>query len=383
MRTKVSMIIGLVVTLAPTLGPTLGGYITENISWHFMFLLNLIPGIFVCTTVYIYVDFDKPNLKLLSNFDFLGIALMIMTLGCLQYVLEEGNKKDWLDDTYILIISILVVFGFICLIIRELTFSSPIVDLGAFRNINFSFGCIYSFILGVGLYGAVYLLPLFLFSVAGFNTLQIGITMIVTGLCQLCSAPLAAKVFDSGLDKRIMLAIGYLTFGLGCYLNSFLTADSRFWELCLPQMVRGIALMFCFMPINDLALGTMPKDKVQNASGLYNLTRNLGGAIGLAFINSLIISKSKIFAQSMKDNMAFTSPLVQEQLGFFTRMLQGKVDNPKLAAYALLDNTINQQAFIIAINNIFIIIALMFCLSTLLLPFTSTVDNDRSGLGGH
>lgn len=132
MRTKVSMIIGLVVTLAPTLGPTLGGYITENISWHFMFLLNLIPGIFVCTTVYIYVDFDKPNLKLLSNFDFLGIALMIMTLGCLQYVLEEGNKKDWLDDTYILILSVLVLLGFICLIIRELTFSSPIIDLGAF-----------------------------------------------------------------------------------------------------------------------------------------------------------------------------------------------------------------------------------------------------------
>lgn len=207
--------------------------------------------------------------------------------------------------------------------------------------------------------------------------------MIITGLCQLCSAPLAAKVFDSGLDKRIMLAIGYLTFGLGCYLNSFLTADSRFWELFLPQMVRGIALMFCFMPINDLALGTMPKDKVQNASGLYNLTRNLGGAIGLAFINSLIISKSKIFAQSMKDNMAFTSPLVQEQLGFFTGMLQGKVENPKLAAYALLDNTINQQAFIIAINNIFIIIALMFCLSTLLLPFTSTVNNEGSDLGGH
>ena len=127
----------------------------------------------------------------------------------------------------------------------------------------------------------------------------------------------------------------------------------------------------------------MPKDKVQNASGLYNLTRNLGGAIGLAFINSLIISKSKIFTQSMKDNMAFTSPLVQEQLGFFTGMLQGKVENPKLAAYALLDNTINQQAFIIAINNIFIIIALMFCLSTLLLPFTSTVNNEGSDLGGH
>ena len=164
MRTKVSMIIGLVVTLAPTLGPTLGGYITEHISWHFMFLLNVIPGIFVCTTVFIYVDFDKPNPKLLSNFDLLGVALMVITLGCLQYVLEEGNKKDWLDDAYILMLSILVFIGFVGLIVRELTFSSPIIDLGAFRNKNFSFGCIYSFILGVGLYGAVYLLPLFFYS---------------------------------------------------------------------------------------------------------------------------------------------------------------------------------------------------------------------------
>lgn len=383
MRTKVSMIIGLVVTLAPTLGPTLGGYITENISWHFMFLLNVIPGIFVCTAVFIYVDFDKPNPKLLANFDFLGVALMILTLGCLQYVLEEGNKKDWLDDSNILMLSILVFVGFVGLIVRELTFSSPIVDLGAFRNRNFSFGCIYSFILGVGLYGAVYLLPLFLFSVAGFNTLQIGITMIVTGSFQLLSAPLAAKVFDSGLDKRIMLAIGYLTFGFGCYLNSFLTAESQFWELFLPQMVRGIALMFCFMPINDLALGTMPKEEIQNASGLYNLTRNLGGATGLAFINSLIIAKSKIFAQSMKESMSLTSPIVQERLVVFTEMLSGKVNNPELAAYALLDNTVNQEAFIIAINNIFIIIALMFCLSTLLLPFTSVVENQGSSSGGH
>ncbi len=383
MRTKVSMIIGLVVTLAPTLGPTLGGYITENISWHFMFLLNVIPGIFVCTTVFMYVDFDKPNPKLLSNLDFWGITLMIVTLGCLQYVLEEGNKKDWFDDAHILTLSILVFVSFICLIIRELTFSSPVIDLSAFKNRNFSFGCIYSFVLGIGLYGAVYLLPLFLFSVAGFNTLQIGITMIVTGSFQLCSAPLAAKLFDSGLDKRIMLAIGYLTFGFGCYLNSFLTAQSQFWELFLPQMVRGIALMFCFMPINDLALGTMLKDQVQNASGLYNLTRNLGGAIGLAFINSLIIAKSKTFAQGMKENMSLTSSIVQERLGLFTEILSGKVNNPELAAYALLDQTVNQEAFIIAINNVFIIIALMFCLSTILLPFTSIVENNGDKQGGH
>ena len=372
MHTKVSMLIGLVVTVAPTVGPTLGGYITETISWHFMFLLNVIPGIFVCITVFLFVDFDKPNYKLLNNFDILGILLMAISLGGLQYVLEEGNKKDWFQDNHILSLSILVVVTFVWLLIRELSCKNPIIDLNAFRNKNFSFGCVYSFILGVGLYGTVYLLPLFLFSIAGYNTLQIGITMIVTGVFQFVSAPLAGKMMESGTDKRIILAIGFGTFSLGCYLNSFLTAESQYWELFLPQMVRGLALMFCFMPINDLALGTMSKNDVQNASGLYNLTRNLGGAIGLAIINSLITSKSQIYAQSLKDNMPLTSPQVQEYIRFFTQSLIGKVNNPEITAYQLLDNIVMREAFVIAINNVFVIIAALFCVGMLLIPFSST-----------
>ncbi len=381
MHAKVSMVIGLVVTMAPTLGPTLGGYITEHLSWHFMFLLNVIPGIFVCSTVFMYVDFDKPDYKLLENFDFIGTILMILSLGCLQYVLEEGNKKEWFDDTQILVLSVLVFCGLVGFIVREIFAINPIVDIKAFQNKNFAFGCVYSFILGVGLYGAVYILPLFLFSVAGFNTLQIGTTMFVTGAFQFISAPLAAKVFGSGLDKRIMLGIGYSTFSLGCYLNSFLTADSQYWEFFVPQMTRGIALMFCFMPINDLALGTMPKDEVQNASGLYNLTRNLGGAIGLAGINSLINSKSHIFAQSMKETMSMTSPAVIEALTNFQGLLYGKVNNPELASYILLNGVVNKQAFVMAINNIFLIISAMFLLSLILLPFTSVVKEKVSAAG--
>ncbi len=382
MHVKVSMVIGLVVTVAPTIGPTLGGYITEVMSWHFMFLLNVIPGIFVCFVVFNYVDFDKPDYKLLDNFDFIGIILMAVSLGALQYVLEEGNKKDWLEDNHILFLSILVVVTFIWMIVHELTCKNPIIDLTAFKNKNFSFGCIYSFILGVGLYGTVYLLPLFLFTISGYNTLQIGITMVITGVFQFISAPLAGRMFDSGVDKRLILAIGFGTFALGCYLNSFLTAESEYWEFFLPQVVRGLALMFCFMPINDLALGTMPKDEVQNASGLYNLTRNLGGAIGLAIINSLIISKSKIYAQGMKENISLTSPQVQERMDFFTQILIGRVDNPELAALQLLDKVVVSESFIIAINNVFVIITILFCLGMILIPFSS-MPKDTAGANAH
>jgi DHA2 family multidrug resistance protein len=301
---------------------------------------------------------------------------MAISLGAMQYVLEEGNKKDWLDDGHILLLTIIVVITFIWLIIREVTYQNPIIDLGSFKNKNFSFGCIYSFILGIGLYGTVYLLPLFLFTIAGYNTLQIGITMIITGVFQFVSAPMAAKMFGSGMDKRIILAIGFSLFSIGSFANSFLTAESQYWELFIPQMIRGLSLMFCFMPINDLALGTMKKDEVQNASGLYNLTRNLGGAIGLAMINNLIISKSKIYAQTMKDNMPLTSPKVQESLEFFTQSLTGKVNDPETAAYLLLSNMVEREAFVIAINNVFVIIAMIFCMGMILIPFSSTPETN-------
>ncbi|WP_341794501.1 DHA2 family efflux MFS transporter permease subunit [Rickettsia endosymbiont of Rhinocyllus conicus] len=372
-RPKITILIGLVVTVAPTLGPTLGGYITEILSWHFMFLLNVIPGIFVCSVVFLYGHFDKPNYNLLKNFDFLGIAIMVLTLGLLQYVLEEGNKKGWLEDNLILFLSIAVALGFILLIIRELTFINPILDLKTFLYKDFTFSCLYSFVMGIGLYGAVYILPLFLFTIAGYDTLQIGATMMVTGIAQFLSAPLAGRMLGAGVDLRLMLIIGLGGFALGCHLNSFLTPDSKFAEFVLPQFVRGLSLMFCFIPTNNIALGNMPREKVGNASGLYNLTRNLGGAVGLAVISTILTNDTKIFMQYLSENIPSTSIMAMEQLDSYTALLSGKIFNPEKASYLLLANKINTDAFVIAINNIFNMIALLFILIMLLIPFTSNI----------
>ncbi|WP_341793595.1 MULTISPECIES: DHA2 family efflux MFS transporter permease subunit [unclassified Rickettsia] len=372
-RPTVTILIGLVVTVAPTLGPTLGGYITEVLSWHFMFLLNVIPGIFVCTVVFLYADFDKPNYNLLKNFDFIGIALMAVTLGTLQYVLEEGNKKGWLEDTEILLLSIMVASGFIALIIWELTFVNPILDLRTFLYKDFTFGCLYSFVMGIGLYGAVYILPLFLFTIAGYDTVQIGVTMMVTGAAQFLSAPIAGRMLGAGVDLRIMLIIGLGGFALGCHLNSFLTPDSRFAEFVLPQFVRGLSLMFCFIPTNNIALGNMPRERVGNASGLYNLTRNLGGAVGLAVISTILTNYTKTFAGYLGENISSTSSSAAEQLAFFSQLLDGKVVDPEKASYLLLANQINADAFVIAINNIFNMIGLIFVMIMVLIPFTSNI----------
>jgi DHA2 family multidrug resistance protein len=368
----ITVIVGLVVTVAPTLGPTLGGYITESLSWHFMFLLNVIPGIFVCVIVYLYADFDKANYNLLKNFDYIGITLLTITLASLQYVLEEGNKRGWYDDTLILFLTILIIVAFIMLIIRELTFINPILDLTTFANKNFTFGCAYSFVIGIGLYGAVYILPLFLFTVAGFNTVQIGLTMAVTGGAQFLSAPLAGKMLGSGADLRIMLALGLAMFSFGCYLNSFLTPDAKFAEFFLPQFVRGLALMFCFLPTNNIALGSVSKERVGNASGLYNLTRNLGGAVGLAVIATILTDKTKIYSQYLNENISSTSPSVIMNLNFLSQLLDGRVTDPEQASYFLFASNINKEAFVMAINNVFAIISALFFVVMILLPFTSS-----------
>lgn len=382
-RPTVSIIIGLVVTVAPTLGPTIGGYITEVLSWHFMFLLNVIPGIFVTTVVMLNLEIDKPNYSLLKNFDYIGITLLTISLGSLQYTLEEGASKGWFDDNHILTFSLISLVSFIALLIYELKISNPILDLRAFKHWNFTVGCLLSGVIGIGLYGAVFLSPMFLARSAGLSTFQIGVIMSVTGICQFISAPVAGNLFKKGVDPRVILAIGLSLFSYGSYLNSFLTPECRYWELFLPQAIRGFSLMFCFIPINDIALGTMPLNEVQNASGLYNLMRNLGGATGLAILNSNVITQTKIVYSYISNNLDITNPIVQNNIEAIGSMLSTRVANSDQAALLLVNSIMTRDSFIIAINKSFFTIALVFILTLFLIPLVKKVQPIGGDSGAH
>jgi DHA2 family multidrug resistance protein len=369
-RPVIMVMMGLVVTLAPTLGPTLGGYITDILSWHFMFLINVIPGTFVCVVIYLYADFDKPDYSLIKNFDYLGVFLLITSLGCFQYVLEEGARKDWFESNIILLLSIYVFFTLCLLVYHEMTTKKPILDLYAFKDTNFRYGCILSGVLGVGLYGSVFLLPIFLGRAAGLNTIQIGVVMAVMGVSQFLSAPIAGKMMEKNFDRRIMMALGISLFGFGCYLNSFMTYETRFDELILPQFIRGFSLMFCFVPINDLTLGTLGKDKVQDASGLYNLMRNLGGAFGLAIINSKITDSIVINRDILSSNIPSTSEMANDGLGFFEYMVGANLTNPYSGSIEFFNNFLLRDSFIIAINNMFAYLGILFIIALALIPLT-------------
>ncbi len=367
-RPLVTVIIGLVATMAPTLGPTLGGYLTETFSWHWLFLINLVPGIVTAAAGWTLIRIDKPNLALLKGFDIAGLVLMAVFLGSLEYVVEEGARNNWFEDENIRKFAFLSAAGAGVFFWRVLTYRHPIVDLRAFLNRNFSVGCLYSFVLGIGLYGSIFLLPLFLARVRGLNSLQIGLIMMVTGLAQLASAPLAAML-SRFLDYRVMLALGLSLFGFGVYLNTFLTAQSDYWELFLPQLVRGSSLMLCFMPINTLSLGTLPMEMLKNASGLYNLMRTLGGAIGLAGFNTLIIERFAFHSERIGEHLTLVRPQVQSLLDQFSEKMAALVPgDADLAAVKLVMRLVEREAMVLTFNDCLRVMALVFVLALLLMP---------------
>lgn len=367
-RMRMGIVIGLVVTLAPTIGPVLGGYITEIISWRFMFFINVVPGILVFITTYFHRGFDKPNLSLLKNFDFIGLVLMAMGLGSLQYMLEEGAKLNWFDDLRIVALFCVSSFSLAMFVLRELSYDNPIVYLKAFRDRNFMVGCIAAFVLGVGLFGVVYLVPLFLYAVGGLNSIQIGQIMMVTGAAQFVAGPFAPIVKKFFTFKQ-MLYGGMASFAFGCYLNSSLTSESQFYEFLIPQLIRGVSLTFCFIPIAEIVFSTLPKNEIKDASGLYNLVRNLGGAIGLAVINTMIIRDTKIFSSYLSENIFLGDPKTWYFMDKLKSIFSGKVLDSNIFTYKMLDKLIYRDALIITINNLFIYIATLFICSLIIVYF--------------
>lgn len=376
-RAVVSPMIGLAATLAPTIGPTVGGYLTDAFSWHWLFLVNVGPGILVAVAVYFLVDFDKPNHALFKNFDFVGLAGMAVFLGSLEYVLEEGPSNDWFDDSTITVFALLTVIGALVFFWRAFSAAQPIVELRAFKNRNFAFGSAFSFVMGIGLYGLTYLYPVYLAQIRGYDTLMIGETMFVTGIAMFMTAPIAGRVSQL-LDPRVMLLIGFAGFSWGTYIASGLTVDWDFHELLLPQILRGCSLMFCMVPINNLSLGTLPPEQLKNASGLYNLTRNLGGAVGLAAINTVLNDRLDLHLARLHERVSWGRSVVEEQIAGLSQQLSAQIPDGDLAALKKLALVVRRQAEVMSFADVFLMLTLMFAGMGLMVLFLRKPQGDAS-----
>ncbi|MQW07677.1 DHA2 family efflux MFS transporter permease subunit [Sinorhizobium meliloti] len=381
-RNVVSPIIGLIATLAPTIGPTVGGYLSHAFSWHWLFLINVIPGIIVATVTWIFIDFDKPELGLIKKFDWWGLLSMAIFLGSLEYVLEEGNANDWFNDEHIVMGAVATTVAAVVFFYRAFKVDFPVVDLKAFANRNFTFGSLFSFVMGIGLYGLTYLYPLYLGRIRGYDSLMIGETMFVSGLAMFLTAPVAGFVAGR-MDARAMMTIGFAGFAAGTWLMSQMTADWDFWELLVPQILRGCSLMLCMVPINNIALGTLPPARIRNASGLYNLTRNLGGAVGLAVINTILTQRQDFHYARLAEHVEWGNPVAVERMRNIASTFTAHGLDGTTAAVKQLAAMVQQQAVIMSFIDVFVLLTVLFLSMIAGVLMIAKPQGAGPGGGGH
>src|SRR5712671_2257132 len=383
-RTKfyiVGPIIGLVATLAPTIGPTVGGLITDWMSWHWLFFINIVPGIGITIGVLILVDFDRPNFALLEHFDWWGLLFMAGFLGSLEYVLEEGPQYEWLQDTSVAVCATICAVSAIAFFWRVLSVREPIVDITMFTDRNFGIGCLISFCIGIGLYGLTYMYPRYLAEVRGYSALMIGETMFVSGITMFLAAPIVGRLMQR-IDMRYIIATGLVIFALGSWQMTWITRDYDFYELLVPQILRGIGMMFAMVPTNTIALGTLRPDRVKNASGLFNLTRNLGGAVGLAIINSVLNERTDLHIARLQERVHWGNATATETLNMFTQRMQGMGD-AALMAMKQLSQIVHRQAVVMGYGDAFFMLTVFYFGLSLLVMLLKKPSAMAAGAAEH
>jgi MFS transporter, DHA2 family, multidrug resistance protein len=349
-RSRAALVAGLLAMLAPTLGPGVGGFVTDHWSWHWLFLINLPAG---CVTLLLAawaVRVDRPDWRRFGSVDLWALPLLAVFLASLQLLLKEAPTRGWGSAPMLLLAALSLGSGGVVLR-RSLCHPTPLVDLAAFRSRSFAVGCGLSFVLGVGLYGATYLLPLFLGLVRDYDALPIGAIMMVTGFAQLAMAPVATAL-ERRVDLRLLIGIGYALLALGLAGNGFMTFRTDFWGLFWQQLARGAALLLCLLPSTSLALGHLTAAEVPNASGLFNLMRNLGGAIGLGVIDTILLQRTPHHIAAIVERLqagdAAAARLVGLPTARFTGVPIGPVDR---ATRELVAPLVERAGLVAAFND--------------------------------
>jgi DHA2 family multidrug resistance protein len=376
-RLVASTTIGALASLAPAIGPVIGGWITDQWSWHWLFYLNVVPGVLVAALVPKYVHIDEPDVSLLKRGDYLGIVLMCGFLGCLEYVLEEGPRKNWFGDHIIVACTwVSAICGFL-FIVHALTAKDPIIDIRALVVRNFGIGSLLSFVTGIGIFVAVFLTPQFLSQVRGFSSLQIGVALLSVGVFQLLA--LGAYAFATRFfSMRALLMFGLICFGLGCYLYVPLTHDWGWQQLLLPQALRGIGQQFAVPPIVTMALGSLPQSRLKSASGLFNLMRNLGGAIGIAVSATMLNDRLNFHYLRLNENVTVGRPEVESVLSEQTAhwsSVAGDALNATQSGLANLHALVMREALVLTYSDTFYVLSLCFLVAIVSVFFSQPISN--------
>jgi DHA2 family multidrug resistance protein len=348
-------------TFAPAIGPTIGGYLTENFGWEYIFYVNVVPGAVMIGMLYVSLESKPMNLSLLREGDWTGIITMAIGLSALQTVLEEGNKDDWFGSPFIVRLAIVAGVALPLFVVVELVGKKPLLNLRILFRRNFGFGVLANFLLGVALYGSVYILPVYLARIQGYNSEQIGMVLAWTGLPQLLLIPLVPQLMKR-IDPRIVIGIGFALFAVSNFMNIYMTNDYAADQLFWPNVVRAVGQALCFAPLSAVATAGMEVENANTASALFNMIRNLGGAIGIAALQTLLTKREQYHSNVLSQSVSMFEPATRSRLDQLTQyfMNHGLIDRTDAAhrAYVAIGKVVQKQAFLLGFSDTFYLLGM-------------------------
>ncbi|MGO4566294.1 MDR family MFS transporter [Rhizobium sp. 2YAF20] len=290
-------------TFAPAIGPTIGGYLTENFGWQYIFYVNLVPGALMVGMLWGSLDRSPMNLSLLAKGDWPGIITMAVGLAALQTVLEEGNKDDWFGSPFILRLSVIAAVSLSLFLIVELRAAHPLLNLRLLVRRNFGFGILANFLLGTALYGSVFILPIYLSRIQGYNSEQIGMVLAWTGIPQLLLIPLVPRLMQR-FDVRLLIVVGFALFAASNFMNVHMSGDYASDQLFWPNIVRAVGQALVFAPLSAIATAGIEQENAGSASALFNMMRNLGGAVGIAALQTFLTKREQFHSNILTNSVS-------------------------------------------------------------------------------
>jgi MFS transporter, DHA2 family, multidrug resistance protein len=372
-------------TFAPAIGPTIGGYFTENWGWEYIFYINLVPGALMVGMLWASLERAPMNLGLLAKGDWPGIITMAIGLAALQTVLEEGNKEDWFRSEFIVRLSIIAAVSLTLFLIIELKVAHPLLNLRLFARRNFGFGILANFLLGIALYGSVFVLPIYLARIQGYNSEQIGFVLAWTGIPQLLLIPLVPRLMKR-FDIRLLIIVGFALFAVSNFMNVHMTGDYASDQLFWPNVVRAVGQALVFTPLSAIATAGIEPENAGSASALFNMMRNLGGAVGIASLQTFLSKREQFHSNILTNSVSVFEEATRDRVARMTAyfMNHGVTDQALAThkAVVAIALKLRKQANIMAFSDTFFLLGVALVvalLATLLLKKPGQV----SGGGAH
>ncbi|UVK85679.1 MULTISPECIES: MDR family MFS transporter [Pseudomonas] len=363
-RAKGMAMFAMTATFAPSIGPTLGGWLTENWGWEYIFYINIPPGLLMIAGLMYGLEKKEAHWELLKSTDYAGIVSLGLGLGCLQVFLEEGHRKDWLESSLIVGLGSVALVSLILFVILQLSRPHPLINLRILGNRNFGLSSIASLGMGVGLYGSIYLLPLYLAQIQGYNALQIGEVIMWMGVPQLFLIPLVPLLMKV-ISPKLLCALGFCLFGVASFSSGVLNPDFAGPQFNQIQVIRAIGQPMIMVTISLIATAYIQPQDAGSASSLFNILRNLGGAIGIALLATLLDARAKVYFDYLREALVPSNPQVAERLAQLTERLGNDT-----AALGKLSEITHQQAMIMAYNDAFHFVGIGLAVSMLAVLLT-------------